>query len=251
MKQPQSPFRFTYAVLLVPMGLLLAIWTVYLFEVRMGVNLNHWGIYPRTLKGLRGILTSPFIHGSLTHLYHNTLPLVILSAALFYFYRNIAWKTLLYGMLFTGVLTWVLGRPSFHIGASGLIYLLAAFIFFKGIISKHYRLVALSLGVVFLYGGMVWYVLPIEDGISWEGHLAGGISGFLLAVGLRAPIPQPVKYAWEQPDYEETDDPFMRHFDSEGNFIERLEEPNSGEDVPDDTQIQIRYHLRKTKDPDQ
>ncbi len=238
----EPTFRFTNAVLLVPLGLLLGIWTVYMMEIRLGVNLNTWGIYPRTLRGLVGVVTGPWIHGSLSHLYNNSLPLVILSAALFYFYRQVAWKTLLWGTLLTGLLTWGIGRPSYHIGASGVIYLLASFIFFKGVLSRHYRLVALSLIVVFLYGGMLWYIFPILDEISWEGHLAGALSGLVLAYGLKAPLPAPKKYAWEKEDYREEADPFMRHFDPDGNFIEN---PGGEEEPP-----QIRYHYReRRRDP--
>ena len=238
----QEPgFNFSREVLLVPLGLMLSIWTVYMIELRLGINLNTWGIYPRTLRGLAGVLASPFIHGSLGHLYNNTLPLVILTAALFYFYRPIAWKTLLLGILLSGLLTWAIGRPSYHIGASGVIYLLASFIFFKGVFSRYYRLVALSLLVVFLYGGMIWYIFPIQDEISWEGHLGGALSGLLLAFALRADIPVTKKYAWEKEDYREEADPFMRHFDADGNFIE---DPDKGESQAEPP-LQFRYHYRE------
>lgn len=236
----EPSFRFTNGVLLVPLGWMLGIWTVYLMEIRLGINLNQWGVYPRTLSGLVGVVTGPFIHSSISHLYNNTLPLVILSAALFYFYRPIAWKTLLLGTLLTGLLTWTIGRPSYHIGASGVVYLLASFIFFKGIMSRYYRLVALSLIVVFLYGGMLWYIFPIQDEISWEGHLAGALSGLLLAYTLKAPLPAPKRYAWEKEDYREEADPFMRHFDADGNFIENPD--RAGEEPP-----QIRYHYRERR----
>jgi membrane associated rhomboid family serine protease len=231
-------FKVSREVLLVPLGWMLGIWTVYMMELRLEINLNTWGIYPRTLRGLAGVVTGPFIHGSLGHLYNNTLPLVILTAALFYFYRNIAWKTLIAGTLLAGLFTWAIGRPSYHIGASGVIYLLASFIFFKGVFSRHYRLIALSLLVVFLYGGLLWYIFPIKDEISWEGHLGGALSGLLLAYVLKAEVPQPKRYAWEKEDYAEEADPFMRHFDAEGNFIEDPDPP--GEPPP-----QIRYHYRE------
>ena len=239
-------FRFTTSVLLVPMALALAIWTVYLLELRLGVNFNSLGIYPRKLSGLKGILLSPWIHGSLSHLYNNTLPLVILSAALFYFYRTIAWKTLVWGLLLTGLLTWGIGRASYHIGASGLIYLMASFIFFKGIISRHYRLTALSLFVVFIYGGMLWYLFPVRDGISWEGHLSGAVSGLLLAMLLKAPLPERKRYSWEQQHYNEAEDPFMKHFDAEGNFVEA---PDEAESEPA-SGIRLRYEYKPKKDPE-
>jgi len=145
----------------------------------------------------------------------------MLTAALVYFYRGIAFKVLLYGILLSGFITWLIARPSYHIGASGVIYVLATFIFFKGIFAKHYRLVALSLLVVFLYGSMIWYVFPVEEGISWEGHLGGLITGFLFAIIFRKSIAKPETYVWQQPDYNEEDDEFLKHFDENGNFIER------------------------------
>ncbi|MGB5236174.1 MAG: rhomboid family intramembrane serine protease [Flavobacteriaceae bacterium] len=234
--------EFTTQVVLIPMLAILSIWIVFWFEVKFNVNLNEYGIYPRTFKGLRGVLFSPFLHGSLDHLYNNSLPLVILSGALAYFYRNATLKVLLLGILFSGFLTWCIGRSSYHIGASGLIYVLASFIFFKGIFTKHYRLVALSLLVVFIYGGLLWYILPIEEGISWEGHLAGFLTGLGLALTTKTFLPPVPKYAWENEDFSEEEDEFMKQFDEEGNFIENKE--LSEEDTPN---LQIRYHYKKSK----
>ena len=178
-------------------------------ELRFQVNLNEYGIYPQKISGLKGIIFSPFIHGSVEHLYNNTIPLAILTAALFYFYRNIALRVLLIGILVSGFFTWAIGRPSYHIGASGVIYLLASFIFFKGIFTKHYRLVALSLIVVFIYGSMLWYIFPVKDGISWEGHLGGFLTGLALAFFMKSDIPPPKKYEWEHENYnEEADEVF-------------------------------------------
>src|SRR5690554_2146771 len=213
-------FKFSNTVILLPLLSVLAIWTVYWYEIRFQVNLNQYGIYPRSLKGLRGIIFSPFLHGSVDHLYNNTIPIAMLIAALVYFYRKIAFKVLLFGILFSGFITWLIARPSYHIGASGLIYVLATFIFFKGIFSKYYRLVALSLIVVFIYGGLLWYIFPLKEGISWEGHLGGFITGLVLAVSLRTSLPQPRKYDWEREDYKEENDEFLKHFDEDGNFIE-------------------------------
>lgn len=209
--------------LLIPFFAVLLIWVVYYLELQWGINLNRHGVYPRSLKGLQGVLFSPLIHGSLDHLYNNSLPLFILLAALIYFFPSQAFRVVLVGGLMAGLLTWLIGRPSYHIGASGLIYVLASFIFFKGIRSGHYRWVALSLGVVFVYGSMLWYILPVEKGISWEGHLSGFISGLLLSLLLPRGIPKAPKYAWEAEDYKEEEDAFMRHFDAEGNFIEQPE----------------------------
>ena len=240
-----SPFVFTTGTIGYPLLFVLMIWIVFWVEVRFNVSLNGFGVRPGEIIGLRGILFSPFIHSDIEHLFNNTIPLFILSLALFYFYRPISWKVLLIGLVASGILTWLIGRPSNHIGASGIIYLLASFLFFKGIFSKYYRLVALSLIVVFIYGGLVWYVTPIDPTISWEGHLSGMISGFALALIFRKNIAEPPKYHWEQPDYSEEDDPFMRHFDENGNFIEKLPE----DEVEDDIE-ETEYNYIYKENPD-
>lgn len=239
LKQKES-FIFTPGVLGYPVAFVLAIWIVFWFEIRFGVDFTSYGVYPRTWNGLRGVLFSPFIHSNIKHLFNNTIPLFVLSLSLFYFYRKLSWKILLYGLILSGLLTWIIGRPAYHIGASGIIYLLAAFLFFKGIFSKHYRLVALSLIVVFLYGGLLWYVTPIDPEISWEGHLSGLVSGFLFSLVYRKDIARPPKYEWEKDTYKEEDDPFMRHFDKDGNFIEN----------PDGEDPDYVYHFREEKKED-
>lgn len=234
-----EPFKIPLSVVLAPMVAVLCIWTVFWVEVGFGVNFNDYGIFPRKLWGLRGVVLSPFIHGSVEHLYNNTIPLAILLAFLFYFYQKEALKVLVFGVMLSGLLTWAIARPSYHIGASGVIYVLASFIFFKGILAKYYRLVALSLVVVFIYGSMFWYIFPVKEDISWEGHLAGFVTGLLLAFIIQAEVPESRKYEWEKKDFNEDDDPFLKHFDEHGNFIENKEEPE-----PD---IQIKYHYKESK----
>ncbi|MCF8272331.1 MAG: rhomboid family intramembrane serine protease [Flavobacteriaceae bacterium] len=227
----EEHFKFSNGVVAYPIAIILFIWLVFWFEVRFGFNFSKFGIYPQTIKGLKGIIFSPFIHGDMQHIYHNTVPLFILSMALFYFYRPIAWKVIVFGILFSGFLTWCLGRPSYHIGASGLIYVLVSFIFFKGVFAKYYRLIALSLVVVFLYGSMIWYVFPIEENVSWEGHLAGLITGFLFALYFKKSIPKTKKYVWEEDNFNPENDPFLKQFDENGNFIE-IEKAQIEEESP-------------------
>lgn len=238
-------FKFSNKVVFVPLVAVLTIWTVYWVELLRGTNFNDYGIYPRTFMGLKGVVFSPFIHGSLEHLWNNTIPLAVLLSALFYFYDKVAFKVLIGGVLLSGLITWSIGRPSYHIGASGLIYVLASFIFFKGVFTKHYRLVALSLVVVFIYGSLLWYIFPVKEGISWEGHLGGFITGLLFALILKVRVPLPKKFEWEKEGYNEEEDPFLKHFDAEGNFIESIPEDETEE------HIRIKYHYRESGDTDE
>ncbi len=232
-------FNFSNWVILAPLLAILAIWTVFLIELRLGANFNQYGIYPRNLSGLKGILFSPFLHGSVEHLYNNTIPLAVLISFLMYFYREAALRTLILGIFISGILTWIIGRPSYHIGASGVIYVLASFIFFKGVFAGHFRWIALSLVIVFIYGSMIWYIFPIKEGISWEGHLSGFITGLLLAILIKVRIPLEKKYDWEKEDYDEGKDTFLKHFDENGNFIE------NGVDELDDEKVKINYHYKR------
>ncbi|MDP5062655.1 MAG: rhomboid family intramembrane serine protease, partial [Maribacter sp.] len=109
-------YKFSNKVIAIPLLAMILIWGVYWLEIAMGVNFNEMGVMPRTALGLRGVVLSPFIHGSLEHLYNNTISLAILLAALWYFYRDVAWKVVLYGILLSGFLTWMIGRTSYHIG---------------------------------------------------------------------------------------------------------------------------------------
>jgi membrane associated rhomboid family serine protease len=212
---------FSPSVVAWPLYFVLTLWVVYWVEVRFNIYLNDFGIYPRTLVGLRGIVLSPFLHGSLEHLYNNSVALLVLIAAMRYFYRRQALQVIAYGILLSGFFTWLIGRESYHIGASGLIYVLVSFIFFKGIQTGYYRLVALSLMVVVLYGGMVWYIFPdIEEGISWEGHLGGFVTGLLFAKIYKTPeFKAPIIYDWQHPDFDPKQDKFMKRFDENGNFV--------------------------------
>jgi len=243
----QEQFKYTTGVIGYPVFFVLFLWIVFWFEVRFNFSFNSYGVYPRTLTGLKGVIFSPFIHSSMEHLYHNSIPLLVLSMALFYFYREISWKVIFYGILFSGLLTWSIGRPANHIGASGLIYVLMSFILFKGILAKYFRLIALSLLVVFLYGSMIWYVFPVKENMSWEGHLSGLIVGLVFALYFRKSIAKPKKYNWEEADYNEDDDPFLKHFDENGNFIEQIEETQETIEERSNN-ITINYQFKRNKE---
>jgi membrane associated rhomboid family serine protease len=197
------------------------LWFIYWIEIKFDFDFVENGIFPRTFYGFQGVIFSPFIHADIEHLYNNSIPLLVLLAALRYFYAKQSIVVIGYGILLSGLITWIIGRDSYHIGASGLIYVLVSFIFFKGIQTKYYRLVALSLTVVIVYGGMVWYIFPKVDAmISWEGHLAGLITGFVLSLIYKTPeYKKIIKYDWEHPDFNPQEDKFMQRFDEEGNFV--------------------------------
>lgn len=216
-----NEFKFSPSVLAWPLYFVLTLWLVYWVEVKYHVYLNDYGILPRTLKGLRGIVLSPFLHGSLEHLYNNSIPLLVLIAALRFFYRQYALQVIVYGILLSGFITWLIGRDSYHIGASGLIYVLVSFMFFKGIQTGYYRLVALSLTIIMLYGGMIWYVFPDADHtISWEGHLGGLVAGLLFSrIYKTTEYRKQIVYDWQRPDFDPKQDAFMKRFDENGNFV--------------------------------
>lgn len=231
----EKQLKFSTEVLTIPFLFVLAIWLVYYLEIKFGWNFNKFGIYPRRFSGLRGVFFSPFIHSNTEHLFNNSVPLFVLSASLFYFYKKVSFKILAYGGILAGFLTWVIARESYHIGASGIVYLLFSFIFFSGILKKHYRLVALSLMVIFLYGSMVWYVLPIKDGMSWEGHLSGLLVGLLFAFLYK-------KQGIVKEEFQFTKTAFDDMFDEDGNLIQQ-EETNISDS--DDT-LNITYHYSKS-----
>ena len=213
-------FKFSASVIGIPLYFVVLLWVVYWINIRFHVDFTEYGIYPRTLSGLKGILFSPFIHGNLEHLYNNSIPLLCLLAALRFFYPQQAYPIIFYGIIFSGLLTWIIGRNNYHIGASSLIYVLVSFMFFKGLQTKYYRLMALSFAIILFYGGMVWYVFPTaNETISWEGHLSGLLTGITFTFLFKTPeYKKPVFYDWEHPNFDKTKDPFMKHFDDDGQF---------------------------------
>jgi len=174
-----------------------AMWLVYLVQVVTRVDFHELGILPRTAEGLVGILTSPFVHSDLNHITSNTIPFLVVGTVLFYFYNTIAWRVLSMIYLFTGFWVWMAARPNYHIGASGLIYGLVCFMFFSGMIRKDRRLLAISLLVTFLYGSLVWGILPVDQSVSWESHLFGSAAGIFAAFYFRKEGPEKEKYSWE------------------------------------------------------
>lgn len=166
-----------------PLIILVLMWAVFLVDYLFPIQLSQFGILPREKSGLWGILFSPLLHSTrdFGHIINNSPPFLILGWTLFYFYRKIAWQILSLSWLVGGLFVWIAARSSFHIGMSGVIYSLAFYLFFSGVFRKELKLMAISLFVVFLYGGMVWGIFPGDPGVSFEGHFFGALVGVILA----------------------------------------------------------------------
>jgi membrane associated rhomboid family serine protease len=249
-----------------PLFFLLIIWAIFYFDVTYKLNLHQYGLRPFTAPGLIGIFTMPLLHADLGHIASNTAPLLILGICLFYFYKEIALKVFFISYIACGVLVWLFAQSnnhnSVHIGASGLIYALAGFLFISGIIRKHKALFGISLLITFLYGTIIWGVLPseyqraihyIEDGknISWEGHLFGFLTGVCLAyVYRKIGIQQPV-YSWEINNDDDVDE-------SNPYWLEGTQEENQSNEEPQqeafknlsDNPYTVNYTFIPKKDAD-
>ncbi len=149
----------------------------YLFDF----NFIQLGILPRKVFGLVGVFTAPIIHSSLEHLYSNAIPLFVLGTSIFYFYPTSSKRVVAIIYLLTNVLVWIFARESYHIGASGIVYGLFSFLFFSGVFKKDKRAITLSVLTIFIYGGMAYGIFPTKEGISWESHLFGFITGIFTA----------------------------------------------------------------------
>lgn len=172
--------------MIVPLILIFLLWILLFVEWSFEISLSRLGIWPLEARGLPGIILSPLIHGDAEHLFNNTIPLFVLGTALFYFYSDVAPRVLAVIWIATGLLVWLSARPAWHIGASGVVYGLASFLFLSGLIRRYFRLMALSLLIVFLYGSMVWGMFPfIGSTISYESHMLGAVTGVILALWYR------------------------------------------------------------------
>ena len=213
-------------------GFISLLWFVRFYEMGTDSDLSFLGILPRTLKGSVGIITSPLIHGNFTHLLSNTFPLMLLTAGVVYFYDKIAIQILTIIYLLTGIWVWIVAREAYHIGASGLVYGLVTFLFFSGVFRKDASSVALSLIVVFLYGGMIYGLFPTNTGVSYESHIVGAITGIIIAFYYRkVPILPTRVYEWMKEENDnEHDDPIDQTYDFE---------------------IRYKYHRKENEDSDQ
>ena len=182
-----------------PILLLVLMWSIYLMDFSSSLDFYKYGVYPRSVNGLIGVLTSPLIHSQddIKHILSNSLPLLILLASLIHFYKTIAAKVLLIVWLGAGLGTWMIARENFHIGMSGVIYGLVGFLFTSGALRKYKPLLGLSLFVIFIYGSLIWGIFPTQTKVSWEGHLSGLVIGVIAALIYRKQGPQSPKFRYE------------------------------------------------------
>jgi membrane associated rhomboid family serine protease len=182
-------------------GFIVVMWAVFLFDSLVGLDLARFGLRPREGIGLLGLATTPLLHAHLSHIASNTVPLFIGGVAMLFLYPNSALKALPVMYVGSAAVAWVVGRSSLHIGASGLVYAILAFVFVSGILKRDLRSVGVSLMIWFLYGSMLWGALPVNSSSSWELHASGMIIGVILAVVFRHQDLPPVKrYDWEWDD---------------------------------------------------
>ena len=215
-------------------------------------SLYNWGILPKDWLGLRGVLFSPLLHASdsYSHILNNSLPIAVLLGATIYFYREVAGKVVFFSWISSGLMVWLFAQNtgSYHIGMSSVIYALAGFLFVSGTLRKHSSLQAISLFVTFVYGSMIWGIFPLEERVSWEGHLTGLLTGIALAFIFRTKGAQQPKYQYEIEQEMGIEPP-----DLEGMWLENIRiaqeraEALKRQESQEQTQIVVYDYVPKTK----
>lgn len=200
-------FSLTLKRLGFPIGFVLFIWLVHILQILTGISLIRLGVFPGTIDGLPGILTSPLIHGSWEHLFYNSLSFLILGSVIFWFYPRIALRSFVLLYLLSGLGVWFFAQSnSYHIGASGLVYGMVSLVFWIGVFRRNMKSTVLALIVLVLYAGYFGGIVPGKEGISWESHLLGAIAGIGLAWIYRKEIeedeiPEPPMEDEEEKEY--------------------------------------------------
>ncbi len=194
----RSSFRLAFRMALVLVALL---WGIFIIDAFFNLQLSRFGLRPGSIMGLIGVVTAPLLHGGVGHLFNNSIPLLVVLTAILYLYPTASLRVVPMVWLGSGLLGWLIGRPSIHIGASGLLYGLLVFVFMSGVLRRDMRSVSVSLLIWFLYSTMIWGVFPLRPNMSWELHLSGAVIGGLLAWIYRKRDRVPLKrYAWETDD---------------------------------------------------
>ncbi len=214
--QKQSLNKKFYYSIFIPLTFPVIMWMVYLISLSLNLDLSRMGVLPRDTIGILGIISGPIVHANFSHLLSNTMPLLILGWTIFFFYSKVSYKSFIVIYALTGLLVWLFAREVYHIGASGIVYGLVSFLFFSGIFRRDNKSIAIALIVTFLYGGIIWGVLPGQKGISWESHLFGGIAGIITAFIFRK-IDPPKQYDWEDEEDDFDIDELEVSYDPEKN----------------------------------
>ncbi len=229
--------------LLLAFSLVAIMGIVYAYDITFDLKLYRFGVFPRSISGLVGIITAPFIHSTngYSHLFNNSVPMFVLTWLLFYNFRNIALKVFLIIFFGTGILVWLFGRENYHIGMSGVIYGLTSFLMLGGFLTKHLRIAAISLLVIFLYGSFIWGIFPVNPSISFEGHFFGFFVGALLAILFRKQLPQPEKFR-----YEIEEELGLIEYENEFWKTEQIEDeiPTSHPTHTSSDPLQVIYHFK-------
>jgi len=182
----KSKISINYEIVIIPFLLISLMWIVYWGEFVSPIELTRLGILPRTLSGIFGVIFSPLLHSKtdINHIINNSIPIFLTLVALFFFYPKIAYKIFFLSWFISGFLTWLIAENegSYHIGMSSIIYALIIFLFVSGIIKKQLKYQAISMLIILTYGSLVWGIFPVEEKVSWQGHLGGVITGVLLAL---------------------------------------------------------------------
>ncbi len=160
---------------------ILLLWSIHIISWFTGYSFSHWGIYPRELYGVPGILTAPLVHGDLEHLFSNSFPFFLLTGIIYFFYSRVAAPAFIFIYILTGFMVWLFARPVYHIGASGVVYGLMSFILFSGFFRRNIKSITLALVVTVANNGYFYGLVPLKDGVSWESHLFGALVGILVA----------------------------------------------------------------------
>lgn len=181
-------------------GFVVLLWAIHIANFLLGYRLNAFGILPRESIGLRGVLFAPLLHANFKHLFDNSIPLAVIGSLGLFVYPNSLTRALPLIYAGTGLLVWAFaGGNAIHIGASGLIYGVLAFVFLSGLLKRDARGVTLSLLVWFLYASLTWGILPQPGPVSWESHLFGAVVGTAMAFGHRRwDLPPARKYSWDE-----------------------------------------------------
>lgn len=190
--------KFSWSSLLkVPLLVAAAVCLVSVPDLLGFVEWKQYALRPRHWEQWYGIFTAPFLHGSWEHLGSNLPPLFFLTLGIRWFYPSIFLPVMLTSFVAPGLWGFLAAGDGLHLGASGVVYALAFFMFFSGIFRKEIKALTLALIVAFFYGGMVWGILPDQPGISWESHAFGGLAGIILAWYFRKKDLPAKKYSWE------------------------------------------------------